>query len=54
MCYKRQKEGRLAYFLTGVQLLRIEKNNTPAPHKFGVYTQQTIDDEDAVEPEPEF
>lgn len=48
------KEGRLAYFLTGVQLLRIEKNNTPAPHKFGVYTQQIIDDEGAGEPEPEF
>ena len=52
--YKRQKEGRLTYFLTGVQLLRIEKNNTPAPHKFGVYTQQTIDDEGVGVSEPEF
>ena len=48
------QEGRLAYFLTGVQLLRVEKNNTPAPHEFGVYTQQTIGDEGVGEPEPEF
>lgn len=48
------KDGRLTYFLTGVQLLRVEKNNTPAPHKFGVYRQPTIDDEGAEEPDPEF
>ena len=48
------KDGRLTYFLTGVQLLRVEKNNTPAPHKFGVYTQQTIDDNGVDEPDPEF
>lgn len=48
------KDGRLAYFLTGVQLLRVEKNNTPTSHKFGAYTQQTIEDEGVGEPEPEF
>lgn len=48
------KEGRLTYFLTGVQLLRIKKNNTSAPHKFGAYTQLIIEDEGAGEPEPEF
>lgn len=45
------KDGRLTYFLTGVQLLRVEKNNTPTPHKFGTYTQPTIDSENAEEPE---
>lgn len=50
------KEGKLTYFLTGVQLLRVEKNTAPAPHRFGAYTQLSISDEDegAVEPEPEF
>lgn len=48
------KEGKLTYFLTGVQLLRVEKNNTPAPHKFGVYQQTTLDDESIEEPDPEF
>ena len=48
------KKGRLTYFLTGVQLLRVEKNNTTAPHKFGTYTQPTIEDEGDGEPEPEF
>lgn len=45
------KEGRLTYFLTGVQLLHVEKNNTPTPHKFSIYTQPTINDENAEEPE---
>ena len=45
------KEGRLAYFLTGVQLLRVERNNTPTPHRFGVYAQPTVDDENVEEPE---
>lgn len=48
------KKGKLTYFLTGVQLLRIEANNTPAPHKFGAYTQLSLSDEGAGEPEPEF
>lgn len=48
------KDGRLTYFLTGVQLLRVEKNNTPAPHRFGAYTQQPIDDDGVDEPDPEF
>lgn len=48
------KKGRLTYFLTGVQLLRIEKNNTPAPHKFGAYTQFSLSDEGVAEEEPEF
>lgn len=45
------KEGKLTYFLTGVQLLRVEKNNTHALHKFGVYTQTAIDDAGVDEPE---
>lgn len=48
------KEGKLTYFLTGVQLLRVEKNNTPTPHKFGVYQQLTVDNEGIEEPDPEF
>ena len=48
------KEGKLTYFLTGVQLLRVEKNTTPAPHKFGAYTQLTLSDEGVDEEEPEF
>lgn len=48
------KEGKLTYFLTGVQLLQVEKNNTPIPHKFGVYQQPTVDDEGIEEPDPEF
>lgn len=48
------KEGKLTYFLTGVQLLRVEKNNAPSPHKFGVYQQLTVDDEGIEEPDPEF
>ena len=48
------KEGKLAYFLTGVQLLRIEKNNTPSPHKFGAYTQPRLSDEGVTKEEPEF
>lgn len=48
------KDGRLTYFLTGVQLLRVEKNNAPAPHRFGVYQQLTVDDEGIEEPDPEF
>lgn len=48
------KEGRLTYFLTGVQLLRVEKNRTPAPHKFGAYIQLTVEDAGVEEPEPEF
>lgn len=48
------KEGKLTYFLTGVQLLRVEKNSTPAPHKFGAYTQLSLSDEGVDEAEPEF
>ena len=48
------KKGKLTYFLTGVQLLRVEKNNTPAPHKFGAYQQLTLSDEGVAEEEPEF
>ena len=48
------KEGKLTYFLTGVQLLKIEANNTPSPHKFRAYTQLHLSDEDAAEEEPEF
>ena len=48
------KEGKLTYFLTGVQLLRVEKNNTPSPHKFGAYTQPTMSDEGVANEEPEF
>lgn len=48
------KEGKLTYFLTGVQLLKIEANNTPSPHKFGAYTQLSLSDEGAAEEEPEF
>lgn len=48
------KEGKLTYFLTGVQLLRVEKNNTPTPHKFGAYQQPTMDNEGIEEPDPEF
>lgn len=48
------KEGRLTYFLTGVQLLKIEENNTHSPHRFGAYTQLSIGDEGAAEEEPEF
>lgn len=39
------KDGRLTYFLTGVQLLRIVERRTFAPHRFGAYVQQTIADE---------
>ena len=39
------KDGRLVYFLTGVQLLRVEAGRVPARHRFGVYAQQTIADE---------
>lgn len=48
------KEGKLTYFLTGVQLLKIEANTTPSPHKFGAYTQLSLSDEGAAEEEPEF
>lgn len=48
------KDGRLTYFLTGVQLLRVEKNNAPTPHKFGVYHQLTLSDEGVEESDPEF
>lgn len=48
------KEGKLTYFLTGVQLLRIEANNTPSPHKFGAYKQLSLSDEGVAEEEPEF
>ena len=48
------KEGKLTYFLTGVQLLRIEANTTPSPHKFGAYTQLPLSDDGADEAEPEF
>lgn len=48
------KEGKLTYFLTGVQLLRVEENNTPATHKFGVYQQLTLNNEGIEEPDPEF
>lgn len=48
------KEGKLVYFLTGVQLLKIEANNTPSPYKFGVYTQLHLSDEGVAEEEPEF
>lgn len=42
------KTGRLAYFLTGVQLLRIEENTVPASgHRFAPYTQPTIDGEES-------
>lgn len=41
------KDGRLTYFLTGVQLLRVEENKAPMGHRFGVYSQPTIDGEDA-------
>lgn len=48
------KEGKLTYFLTGVQLLRIEANNTPSTHKFGAYTQLSMSDDGVDEVEPEF
>lgn len=48
------KEGKLTYFLTGVQLLKIKANNTPSPHKFGAYTQPHLIDEGTPEEEPEF
>lgn len=48
------KEGKLTYFLTGVQLLKIEANTTPSPHKFGAYTQLSLNDESVAEEEPEF
>lgn len=39
------KDGRLVYFLTGVQLLRVERNaGSAGKHRFGVFTQLTIDD----------
>ncbi len=37
-------KSRLVYFLTGVQLLKVKKSET-APHKFGAFTQLTIEDE---------
>lgn len=48
------KEGKLTYFLTGVQLLKIEANTTPSPHKFGAYTQLSLSDDGVAEEEPEF
>ena len=50
----RTKDGRLVYFLTGVQLLRVESNRAPVRHRFGVYTQQTVEDEGVVDSESEF
>lgn len=39
------KDGRLTYFLTGVQLLRVEEHAAPTKHRFGVYVSQgTVDD----------
>lgn len=48
------KDGRLVYFLTGVQLLRVESGRGSVRHRFGAYTQRTIEDEGVVSPEPEF
>lgn len=38
----RSKDGRLVYFLTGVQLLQVKEGGRSGRHRFGVYTQQTI------------
>lgn len=38
------KEGRLVYFLTGVQLLRVVERVGSGRHSFGVFVQQSTDD----------
>lgn len=48
------KDGRLIYFLTGVQLLRVESNRAVARHRFGVYTQLSVEDEGVESPDSEF